>query len=495
VPRAPLMILALLIFALLMAAAAGLVEVRSAPWWSVAGFSVGDPGVLPASADTGPSPGGTRDDAPHAGPASARHSVALSAPSPALQPSGPDKPSRSAEPAPPPRPAKVAAMPPITFFVAQGSADACGRDCAEWIAADGAIDAAAPQRLRALLNQIGRRKLPIYFHSPGGSVSGALAIGRLMRERGITAGVAWTVPQGCDPKQAREESCDKLKRSGRDLQAQLDTGRTMCNSACVYALAGAAVREIAPGASLGIHSSSFKFVDGNGRGSSRPPPIAIRAIVTASYQRLGRYLGEMGVDPALVAAARQIANDHVRFLTRAEIWRFNIDRRTFVESNWKVVEEPTRAINKVFVADAKGGGRADFRTVLIRLTCSAPDRLRVDVARQVASGDDARSASIKLSVGAATRILKPARRAVESGGKAEYDVSSADVPPSFLLEAGDTIAVADAPAAPAQASAQSSGPSVNLSTLGLAPALATLLPSCGVAATPVKMGAPGAIVP
>ena len=46
-----------------------------------------------------------------------------------------------------------------------------------------------------------------------------------MRERGLTAGVGWTVPQGCDPRQAREEACDKLKRSGRDLAAQLVADR------------------------------------------------------------------------------------------------------------------------------------------------------------------------------------------------------------------------------------------------------------------------------
>jgi hypothetical protein len=220
----------------------------------------------------------------------------------------------------------------------------------------------------------------------------------------------------------------------------------------------------------------------------------IRATVTASYERLGRYLGEMGIDPALVTAARAISNDRVRFLTRAEIWRFNIDRRTFVESNWKVTEEPTRAINKVFVADAKGG-HSDFRTVLIRLTCSAPDRLRVDIARQVASSDDAHSSGIKLSAGAASRILKPARRAVESGGKTEYDVSSTYLPPSFLLEAGDSIAVADASDAPAHAPPQTDASSVKLSTLGLAPALASLLPSCGATAAPVKIGAPTAGVP
>ena len=396
------------------------------------------------------------------------------------------------EPTPRARPTRVTAMPTITFFVARGGTDACGPGCAEWVAAEGAIDGAAPQRLRALLNRLGRRKLPIYFHSPGGSVAGALAIGRLMRERRLTAGVGWTLPQGCDAKQPREEACDQLKRSGRELPAQLDTSHTMCNSACVYALAGATVREIAPSATLGIHSSSFKFVDGHGHASGRPPPAIMRATMTASYERLARYLGEMGIDPALVTAARAISNDRVRFLTRAEIWRFNIDRRAFVEGSWRMTEEPTRAVSKVFLSDPKGD-HTDFRTGLIRLTCSPPDRLRIDFARQVASGD--KPGSVTLSTGAATRTLNPARRTAEAGSKTEYEVSTAYVAPSFLLDAGEAIAVADDADAAAQGAPQPGELPVKLSTLGLAPALATLLPSCGVAPTPVKMGAPTVDVP
>src|SRR5712692_4519545 len=150
-------------------------------------------------------------------------------------------------------------LPPIAFFIAKGDPHACGRDCDEWIAAEGTFDADAPRRLRAVLNRLGNRKLRIFFHSPGGSGVAALEVGRLLRRRGMTAGVAWTVPQGCDARQWREEACDKLKRSGRDLAAQLDSDHTMCNSACVFALVGAAVREVGPGVGLGVHSASIRF--------------------------------------------------------------------------------------------------------------------------------------------------------------------------------------------------------------------------------------------
>ena len=73
-----------------------------------------------------------------------------------------------------PEPAKVRLedIPEIVFYVAKGDADACGHGCDQWIAADGKIDGGAPQRLRTLLAKIGKRRLPIFFHSPGGMVGG-----------------------------------------------------------------------------------------------------------------------------------------------------------------------------------------------------------------------------------------------------------------------------------------------------------------------------------
>src|SRR5712692_1862593 len=134
--------------------------------------------------------------------------------------------------------------PPIVFYIAKGEPNACGSGCREWIAAEGTIDRDAFQRLRSLLNRLGQRKLPIYFHSPGGSVDAGIAIGRLMRERRMTTGVGRTVPLGCDPTKVQEAACDSLKRAGRELTAELRSARTLCNSSCVYALIGGAVREV-----------------------------------------------------------------------------------------------------------------------------------------------------------------------------------------------------------------------------------------------------------
>ncbi len=60
---------------------------------------------------------------------------------------------------------------PLQIYLAKGAADACGRSCSEWIAVEGYFDQAAVGRVHAFLRRHGARKLPVYFHSPGGSGS------------------------------------------------------------------------------------------------------------------------------------------------------------------------------------------------------------------------------------------------------------------------------------------------------------------------------------
>src|ERR1044072_3817840 len=84
-------------------------------------------------------------------------------------------PTEIAKPAAPPQ-KEAEGPPPIAFFIAKGEADACGPGCAEWIAADGMIDAGAPQRLRAPLARAGKRTLSVYFHSSGGFVVRAVDV-------------------------------------------------------------------------------------------------------------------------------------------------------------------------------------------------------------------------------------------------------------------------------------------------------------------------------
>jgi hypothetical protein len=328
---------------------------------------------------------------------------------------------------------------PMVFYVAKGEPNACGAGCREWIAAEGAIDRDAPLRLRALLNRLGERKLPIYLHSPGGSVDAGVAIGRLMRERRITAGVGRTIPRGCDPMHDQEAQCDALKRMGRELLAELRTARTLCNSSCVYALIGAAVREVAAGARIGVHQIAIGRYDERGQ----PAPLDRKSLspeqlrqLQAEEVRLARYIGEMGMDQALFEAAAQIRHERIRYLSLDEIARFGIDAREFHESRWTVDEGPPGppAVVK-FVVEAKGSREAkQYRTTRIRLTCSRPGEIMVEYGRELASTD--RPVSIAVTSRGDAFVLAPPRSKPMPGyNDVQIEDRLARVPIAYFEEA------------------------------------------------------------
>jgi tetratricopeptide (TPR) repeat protein len=292
---------------------------------------------------------------------------------PALPPAAPPK----------PEPAKVNLedLPEIVFYVAKGDANACGHGCDRWIAADGKIDAGAPQRFRRLLAKSGNGRLPIFFHSPGGAVGGALELGRVMRQQKLTAGVARTIPHGCDRDNFRDKSCEALKRSGTDLEAEFDTDVTQCNSSCVYALIGGTARLVPPWAKLGIHDV--------GPNPKKPAPrgTSLGEVQRAAHVQILAYVREMGLEKALPQAAAAVPHESVRFLERYEIAEFGIDRREFGEAQWRFVEKPTAALIKKFFVRSDDGDPARYRNGYVRLDCGAGRQISLAFAQDRESSE------------------------------------------------------------------------------------------------------------
>ena len=85
---------------------------------------------------------------------------------------------------------------PLHLYLAKGEPNACGEGCSEWIAVEGFFDAGAAGRATAFLRRHAARKLPVFFQSPGGNTDAAMALGRQLRQMGITAGVGAHHPEG-----------------------------------------------------------------------------------------------------------------------------------------------------------------------------------------------------------------------------------------------------------------------------------------------------------
>jgi hypothetical protein len=265
--------------------------------------------------------------------------------------------------------------PPIAFFVATGPADACGPGCRAWIAADGKIDLYAAQRLRRVMAKLGQRRLPLFLHSAGGSVLGAIELGRLIRSHNLEVGVSRTLPAECGHGSQDDKACETLKRSGRDLISELDSSHSTCNSACVYTLAGGVVRSVPPGVRLGVHAIGFDFRKMPVRGA------ALAAATRSANDRIVDYLHDMGIPKAMFDAANAVPNESPRYLLRDELARFKLDTRPFGETDWRFNEKPNVAISKGFFARTAGTEPA-YPEALLRLSCTAGKALRLTYARE-----------------------------------------------------------------------------------------------------------------
>jgi hypothetical protein len=366
---------------------------------------------------------------------------------------------------------------PIVFYVAKGAPGACGPGCSEWIAAEGKIDPAAEPKLWELLRKIGNdRKPPIYFHSPGGDVAAGLQIGRLLRARGLTAGVGWTLPATCDRKDPRAAACDALKRSGRELPAELDISAGRCASSCSYSILGGVVRHIGVGAQIGIHdafpSPTIRTFDENGRIVDSPHQIsaeAARSQLAQAYGVMAGYLNQMGISVDLLKAAHAIPSSGLHVLTREEIVRFGIDRREAVENAWSLADtsDGANAFKLVETRDGKGGA---FRRSMLSFTCHDAKTVRLQYLHLV--GADTESETAALSVTAGSRSFPLTRISSEARGARRLENHGAELPLA-ALEAATFVIEASA------SSAQPEAASSRLIVQGAAPALGALARRCG----------------
>ncbi len=265
--------------------------------------------------------------------------------------------------------------PPMEFFVAAGSANACGLGCDAWIAADGKIDRSAARRLRKVLALLGPRKLPLFLHSVGGDVRGAIELGRLVRSRNLTVSVARTLPAGCRRDEPHDNACETLKRAGQDVVSNLDSSGALCNSACVLVLAGGAQRSVPPWVRLGVHATG---VD-TGKTTLRGPLLA--AETRSANARIVEYLHDMGIPKALFDASNAVPHESARFLDRDELVRFGLDTRDFGETDWRFAEKPPVAIAKGFFVHT-GDADLAYPEALLRLSCGAGKSMRLTFAQE-----------------------------------------------------------------------------------------------------------------
>ncbi len=271
---------------------------------------------------------------------------------------------------------------PVVFYVVKGAPDSCGSGCDTWIAIEGQIDGGAAARFRRFFQPLRNRNLPIYITSPGGNLDQALAMGTFLHAKPAVVRVARTVVKECGFEAQDSDVCLKLKQSGRELTGDLWTRNAICNSACPYFLLGASTREIAPDASLGVHSAKVitQFV------GVVPTPAMLAAAARRGQERsnglLANYFARVGADAGLLKLVGTVKFEDVHVLTREEIIRFGIDRREHVETPWHFENGGRSMVDKV--ASEKVEGASSYRLLQWRLICSSAEQFELDLQRPAA---------------------------------------------------------------------------------------------------------------
>lgn len=367
-------------------------------------------------------------------------------------------------------PARAAATEPMIFYLARGEADACGPGCREWIAAEGEFDANAVRRFRDFLDSLNGRSRPVFFNSLGGIIGQARMIGRILRERRMTAGVGETFPEGCHAKSAAHETCRRIAQSNRELSARLRTSNAICHSACVYALIGSSFRQIPHDASVGIHASV-----------PPPPPIgsAPKSGTPTREQVLSdrrRYVLEMGVDPKLVDASQEVPRRKLRILSRRELVQFGIELQGIYETDWVlfVQRETKRPFALKATTQSRDADRKEYGTTRVRMACADPPP-GIELEYRPEPILDERNAAplvVRIALGDGVQMLKGERG---GAGTARYSVVlDPELAKRFAsagnLTFGETLASPDGSPWSRE---------IKVSTHGLAPLLEAILKDCG----------------
>ena len=179
---------------------------------------------------------------------------------------------------------------PMHFYLRmQGPADACGDKCQLWISASGAITADTPREFETFAQGHDLTGAIVVLDSDGGSVLGAIALGRAIRKFGLDTTVGRIVDLG---------GADEDEPRGKFL------GAADCESMCGFVLLGGVHRAVPGEARVMVHQIWL--------GDRRDDPTAATysaedlVLVQRDIGRLAKYTIDMGGSIDLLNLALRI---------------------------------------------------------------------------------------------------------------------------------------------------------------------------------------------
>ena len=150
--------------------------------------------------------------------------------------------------------------------------------------AEGTIDPGAAERFAKEIEARGEYVKAVSLNSPGGSVDDALAMSKLIRDKGLNTEVA---------------------------------AKALCASSCPLVLAGGVARDAAKDAIVGVHQVFSA-------GMQRPSPEQAMSGAQTTTARIARHLDDMGISSGLWIHALDTPPDRLYYLTPKEMAEFRL---------------------------------------------------------------------------------------------------------------------------------------------------------------------------
>ena len=204
---------------------------------------------------------------------------------------------------------------PIDIRLVHSSDPSCAGLCSDWLSLEGPIGLGSATSFAHVMASLGSRRLPVLINSPGGSVTDAMAIGRMIRANKLDVAVSKTVFSPCSPAQ---RACHDAPPPAVTVGTPATTV-AMCASACSFVLAGGVHRYVPVRAVVGVHQFRTYRMGLHGR-----PGMPV-ATPESTYLRAQHFFATMGIAPALMTMAEGTATNSMHWLSLAELFATRMD--------------------------------------------------------------------------------------------------------------------------------------------------------------------------
>jgi len=231
---------------------------------------------------------------------------------------------------------------PMRFALHQeGPAEACGTNCRLLISASGMITSETPREFDNFVRGRDVRGATIALDSKGGSVLGAIALGRAIRSLNLATTVG----------RVREQAA----HDGKPRRAWV-WPRAECQSMCPFVLLGGIKRTIPPEARVLVHQIWL----GDRRDDAAAATYSAEDLVLVQRDigRLVQYTLDMGGGAELLEVALRIPPwEPMRMLSRDELRRTRLD--TSQDRTHVAATPASSGLNAPVVVPASDSGRAE----------------------------------------------------------------------------------------------------------------------------------------